>query len=94
MPIYEYESDTGPTVLLRRPVDQRDAPVLMGGRRFRRRTVPSRISVATNTKPPTMSQELTKGYYHLEQNGKLSDKNPNYLSVKNIKEALALPDVD
>lgn len=92
MPVYEYISDAGQIQLLRRPVDQRDAPVLMRGVRYRRRTVPTSLMVGTGAKPPTMGERLTKGYRKLESDGKLTDQNPNYLPVKKIKEALALPD--
>lgn len=93
MPLYEYVSDSGKTTLLRRPVDQRDAPVLMGGERFRRQTMPSRFTVGTGARPEQMGEKLRRGYYKLEEQGKLSDKNPRYLPVSKIKEALALPDV-
>jgi len=94
MPAYEYESDQGGTITLVRPVDQRDAMVLIRGTRYRRRTVPSRITVGSGAKPETIGAKLTKGYHQLENLGKLSDKNPNYLPVNKIKEALAMPEVD
>ena len=93
MPMYEYLAASGATLLLRRGVDQRDAPVMAAGGPWRRRNVPTRLSVCTNQKPPTMGDQLARGYYKLEEQGRLSDKKPNYLSTKTIKRALALPDV-
>lgn len=93
MPVYEYANGAGQTLLLRRPVDQRDAPVMAPGGPFRRRTVPSAITVGVGAKPDSMGSKLAKGYYKLEEQGKFRD-HPNYLPAKKIKEALALPDVN
>jgi hypothetical protein len=93
MPLYEYVSPEGSTVLLPRPVDLRDAPVQIAGVSFRRRTVPSRITVGSGARPPTMGAKLAEGYKRLEQAGQYSDKNPNYLSEAEIKRAMTLPDV-
>ncbi len=93
MPFYEYESAGGATLLLRRRVEERDGFVADPGGPWRRRNVPTRLSVCTNQKPPTMGDQLARGYYKLEEQGRLSDKKPNYLSTKTIKRALALPDV-
>ena len=92
MPIYEYKADDGSVELIRRPVDLRDAPVLLDGKRYRRCTVPSRLTVGVGTRPPTMGDRLAKGYKKLEEQGGLRD-NPNYLPAKTIKAAFEVPDV-
>lgn len=88
MPSYEYATDDGEvSVILHRPVEERDAPVVL-----KRRTVPSRLTVGTGAKPETMGSKLRKGYYKLEERGQLKDR-PNYLPAKTIKKALHIPDV-
>lgn len=92
MPLYEYVSEHGQTVLLPRPVDLRDAPVVLGGVRFRRRTVPSRVTIGSGARPPTLGDKLAKGYKHLEETGQLAANNKNYLPVSAIKRAIAMPE--
>lgn len=91
MPLYEYASEQGQTVLLRRPVDLRDAPVFIDGVKLRRRTVPSRITIGTGAKPETHGAKIARGYKHLEETGQLSDR-PNYLPAAAVKQAIAMPD--
>jgi hypothetical protein len=91
MPLYEYSADNGATVLLRRPVDLRDAPVIIDGARLRRRTVPSRITVGTGARPETHGAKIARGYKHLEDTGQLVDR-PNYLPAAAVKQAIAMPD--
>jgi hypothetical protein len=88
MPIYEYENDQGRTLLLHRPVDQRDEPTEPG---FRRRTIPSRLSVGVGAPPMSTGEELRRGYYKLEERGQLKDR-PGYLSAAKVKRALEMPD--
>jgi hypothetical protein len=93
MPVYEYTNADGTqTVLLRRPVDQRDAPVLHAGVRLRRRAIPTRLTVGTGAKPESMGSRLARGYKALEAQGGFDDRHPNYLPEKTIKRVLAEPD--
>lgn len=93
MPIYEYESPSGSTVLERRPVAERDAPLIVDGVPHRRRTLPSRLTVGTGAAPETMSAKTWKGYRDLELKGQLQDR-PGYMPVAEVKKVLAAPETD
>ena len=92
MPLYEYVSPHGSTVLMHRPVEQRDHPVEISNVTFRRRTVPSRISIGTGARPETQGSKILRGYRAMELAGQLTD-NPNYLDAATVKRAAAMPDV-
>jgi hypothetical protein len=91
MPLYEFVSPAGHTLLLHRPVLERDLPVEINDVVFRRRTVPSRISIGTGAPPETQSQRTWKGYRALEMAGKLDDR-PGYLPAETVKRALLEPE--
>lgn len=88
MPLYEYENaEHGITTTIACPLDRRPEEIVL-----RRRSVPSRITVGTGAKPPTMGDKLAQGYKALENAGQLTDRGGNYLPIKTIKEAIATPD--
>ena len=92
MPVYEYEVG-GSTVLLHRPVERRDDPVMIGDQLATRRTIPSRLTVGVGARQPTMSDKTWKGYRDLELAGKLND-HPGYMPAAKVKEALLAPEFD
>lgn len=93
MPLYEYRSPAGHTVLEHRPVARRDEPLVIEGVRFERVRVPKRLMVCTGAQPETMSQKTWKGYKRLEEKGQLQDR-PGYLPANKVKEALLAPEAD
>lgn len=93
MPLYEYISPAGHTVLEHRAVDRRDEPLVIEGVTFRRVTVPRRVTTCTGARPETMSQKTWKGYRKLEESGQLRDR-PGYLPAETVKKALLAPEVD
>jgi hypothetical protein len=93
MPVYEYATAEGHTTLLRRSVEERDAPVAIDGRPARRVAIPSRLMIGTGAKPETMSDKTWKGYRKLELDGKLQDR-PGYLPAATVKAALSAPEFE
>lgn len=93
MPLYEYQSPAGLSVLEHRPVDRRDDPLVLEGVTFTRRTVPSRLTIGVGARPETTSEKTWKGYRHLELAGKLDDR-PGYLPASKVKAALLEPETD
>lgn len=89
MPLYEYENAEHAVVLLAQfPVNARPDEIVL-----KRRTVPSRVTVCTGAKAPTMSDKLAQGYKELESRGQLK-AGPKTLSTRAIKQAIAMPDTD
>lgn len=89
MPLYEFENEEHAVVLLAQfPVNARPDEIVL-----KRRTVPSRVTVCTGAKAPTMSDKLAQGYKELESRGQLK-AGPKTLSTRAIKQAIAMPDTD
>lgn len=89
MPLYEFENaDHGVTLLAQFPVDARPDTITLT-----RRTVPSRVTVCTGAKAPTMSDKLAQGYKDLESRGQLKE-GPKTMTTAAIKRAIAMPDTD
>lgn len=87
MPLYEYANDEhGLTQTLQFPVNGRPDEIVL-----RRRTVPSRVTIGTGAKPPTMSDKLAQGYKDLEARGQLKP-GPATPTTQQIKQAIAMPD--
>ncbi|PAW75171.1 MAG: hypothetical protein B9S38_02475 [Verrucomicrobiia bacterium Tous-C4TDCM] len=93
MPVYEYQTPEGQSVLLHRPVEDRDLPAIHEGQVLRRKQVPTCISVGVGAKPETMSQKTWKGYRDMELRGGLRHHG-NYLPPETVKKALLAPEVD
>lgn len=88
MPTYEYANEElGIEVTVRMPVDARPDQIVL-----RRRSVPSRVTVGTGARPPSIGDKLAAGYKALENAGQLRDS-PNYLPTHAIKRAIAEPAV-
>jgi len=88
MPAYEFVNKRhGLSVLVPCSVERRPRSITL-----RRVAVPSGVMVCSGARAPTIGDKLFAGYKAMDQAGKLSDKNPNYLPVKTIKKALAMPD--
>lgn len=92
MPIYEFQCGEK-TVLLHRPVIERDLPVEINGEIYQRRTVPTRVTVGAGSAPETFSQRQWNGYKDLESRGLLRD-GPGYLPANQVKAALLAPETD
>lgn len=89
MPIYEYENQEHAVVLLAQfPISARPDEIVL-----RRRTVPSRVTICTGARAPTMSDKLAQGYKDLESRGQLKP-GPKTMSTQAIKRAIAMPDTD
>ena len=87
MPLYEYTNEQhGLKHAIQFPVNGRPDEIVL-----RRCTVPSRITIGTGAKPPTMSDKLAQGYKDLESRGQLK-QGPATLSTQQIKQAIAMPD--
>lgn len=87
MPLYEFiNEEHGLTQTLQFPVGSRPDEIVL-----RRRTVPSRVTIGTGAKAPTMSDKLAQGYKDLESRGQLK-AGPNTPTTQQIKQAIAMPD--
>lgn len=90
MPAYEYENEEhGLRVVVAFPVAARPDVITL-----KRRTVPTRVFVGVGALPPTTGDKLQQGYKDLEEKGQLRDRGGNYLDVKTIKKAIAMPETD
>jgi hypothetical protein len=88
MPAYEFENEEHAVVLVAQfPVNARPDEIVL-----RRRTVPSRVTIGTGAKPPTMSDKLARGYKDLESRGQLVAKGTHAMTTAQIKRAIAMPD--
>jgi hypothetical protein len=67
MPIYRYQDNRGNIVEMIRPVAERDEPVMIGKRRYRRLTAPERVAVCIGgPAPDPLRAQAIKGYQRLE----------------------------
>ena len=84
MPVYSYEDEeTGTRVDMRRPVEDRDKPIVLR----RRKTVPDRVGVivaGANTEDGDFNKRIQKGYRQLEE--KQGSRFRSGFSKKQIKK--------
>ena len=88
MPLYEFEDSEGNLMELRRPVSNRNTPVVIDGIRYTRaKSVPSTIVI--NVPGPTADQQfnerIRKGFYRHEQEQGSSFKGVNGLNKTQLK---------